>query len=125
MQLSTNFHLSEFACKDGSPVPEELIPNITKLAVNLQVLRDYIDEPLHINSGYRSPAHNARVGGKKNSYHLKGMAADITAKSFTPKKLASIIEKLIAEGKVKQGGVGIYKGFIHYDIRGKKSRWIG
>lgn len=123
MQLSTNFHLSEFACKDGSPVPEELIPNITKLAVNLQVLRDYIDEPLHINSAYRSPAHNARVGGKKNSYHLKGLAADITAKHYTPKKLASIIEKLIAEKKMKQGGIGIYIGFLHYDCRGTKARW--
>lgn len=123
MQLTTNFHLSEFACKDGSPVPEELIPNITKLAVNLQVLRDYIDEPLHINSGYRSPAHNARVGGKKNSYHLKGMAADITAKSYTPKKLAQIIEKLIAEGKVKFGGLGLYPGFCHVDLRKAKTRW--
>ena len=39
------------------------------------------------------------------------------------KSWESQIEKLIKEGKMKQGGIGIYKGFIHYDIRGTKARW--
>jgi uncharacterized protein YcbK (DUF882 family) len=123
MQLTTNFNLAEFACKDGTPVPKELIPNVELLAKNLQVLRDHLGEPIHINSGYRSPAHNAKVGGKKNSYHMKAMAADITCKSKTPKQLAAIIEKLIAGKKMKQGGIGIYPGFVHYDVRGAKARW--
>ena len=122
-QLTTNFNLAEFACKDGTPVPNDLIPNVELLAKNLQVLRDHLGEPIHINSGYRSPAHNAKVGGKKNSYHMKAMAADITCKSKTPKQLAAIIEKLIAAKKMKQGGIGIYPGFVHYDVRGSKARW--
>lgn len=123
MQLTSNFNLSEFACKDGTPVPNDLIPNVELLAKNLQVLRDHLGEPIHVNSGYRSPAHNDKVGGKKNSYHMKAMAADITCKSKTPKQLAAIIEKLIAAKKMKQGGIGIYAGFIHYDVRGSKARW--
>lgn len=123
MQLTKNFALSEFACKDGTPVPKALIPNVKLLAENLQVLRDYLGEPVHITSAYRTPPYNAKVGGKKNSYHLKAMAGDLTTKSKTPKQLAAIIEKLIAEKKMKQGGVGIYPGFVHYDVRGTKARW--
>lgn len=123
MKLTNNFSLAEFACKDGTPVPPELIPNVQLLANNLQVLRDHLGEPIHVNSGYRSPGYNAKVGGKKNSYHLKAMAGDLTCKSKTPKQLAAIIEKLIATRKMKQGGIGIYPGFVHYDVRGTKARW--
>jgi uncharacterized protein YcbK (DUF882 family) len=123
MQLTTNFNLAEFTCKDGTPVPNDLVTNVELLAKNLQVLRDHLGEPIHVNSGYRSPTHNEKVGGKKQSYHLKAMAADITCKSKTPKQLAAIIEKLIAERKMKQGGLGIYPGFVHYDVRRDKARW--
>jgi len=123
MQLSKNFALQEFACKDGTPVPEELTGNAKELADNLQVLRDEIGEPLHINSGYRTIAHNKTVGGKPNSQHLLAKAADITAKNYSPKQLAAKIEVLIKLGKMKQGGIGIYAGFVHYDIRGRKARW--
>lgn len=123
VQLATNFSLSEFTCKDGTPVPDEYMNNVRLLAVNLQVLRDYLGEPVRINSAYRSPAYNEKIGGAKSSYHMKAMAADITVKSKTPKQLAAIIEKLISEKKMKQGGLGIYAGFVHYDVRGRKARW--
>jgi uncharacterized protein YcbK (DUF882 family) len=123
MQLTKNFDLAEFACKDGTPVPKALLPNIQLLAANLQVLREYLGEPIHINSGYRTPTYNAKVGGKPNSYHMKAMAGDLTTKSKTPKQLAAIIEKLIAEKTMRQGGLGIYPGFVHYDVRGTKARW--
>lgn len=123
MKLTTNFSLSEFACNDGTAVPASLIPNVQELANNLQVLRDEIGEPLHVNSGYRTPTYNAKVGGKKASQHLKATAADITAKSYSPKQLAAVIERLIKAGKMQQGGIGIYPGFTHYDVRGTKARW--
>jgi len=122
-QLTKNFNLAEFACKDGTPVPDNLIPVVTELAKNLQVLRDDIGEALHLNSAYRTPAYNKKIGGVKDSQHPQGKAGDITAKSFTPKQLAARIEKLIKDGKMKQGGIGVYPGFVHYDIRGVKARW--
>lgn len=125
MKLTKNFWLHEFACHDGTPVPVRLMENVKALAANLQVLRDFLGEPIHINSAYRTPAHNRRVGGEPNSFHLKAMAADITIKSKTPVQLASVIEKLIASGKMKQGGLGLYKGFVHTDIRGERKRWRG
>ena len=124
MQLTKNFSLSEFDCKDGTKVPAQFIPNVQKLANNLQVLRDYLKVPVRITgSGYRTPSHNKKVGGAKNSQHLPAKAADINADGFTPVQLAKVIEKLIAEGKMNEGGIGIYKGFVHYDIRGTKARW--
>ena len=122
-KLTENFSLEEFNCKDGSDIPNELLPNVIELAKNLQVLRDYLGKPIHVNSGYRSPKYNAKVGGAKNSQHLKAKASDIVIKGMTPKEVAEAIEKLIAEGKMKQGGIGIYKTFTHYDIRGIKARW--
>lgn len=124
MKLTKNFSLSEFDCKDGTKVPANLIPNVQKLANNLQALRDYLKVPVKITgSGYRSPSHNAKVGGAKNSQHLTASASDINAEGLTTKQLADAIEKLILEGKMSQGGIGIYKTFVHYDIRGTKARW--
>lgn len=123
MQLTTNFNLSEFNCHDGTPVPEEYMDNVRLLAKNLQVLRDEIGEPIRVNSGYRTPEYNKRIGGASKSQHKLAKAADIVAKSYSPKQLAKIIERLIAAGKMKQGGLGIYPGFVHYDVRTKKARW--
>lgn len=124
MQLTENFHLSEFDCKDGTPVPDELLPNVKELAKNLQVIRDEIGQPLFISgSGYRTPEHNEKVGGAPKSQHLTASAADISSPGMSPKDLAAVIEELIIEDRVKQGGIGIYPGFVHYDIRGTRARW--
>jgi uncharacterized protein YcbK (DUF882 family) len=124
MQLTKNFTREEFDCKDGTKVPEIYIANAKKLAENLEVLRSEINEPVMITgSGYRTVSHNEKNGGAKNSQHLTASAADINAKNYTPKELAKVIEKLIKEDKMMQGGIGVYKGFVHYDIRGTKARW--
>lgn len=124
MNLTPNFTLKEFACKDGTPVPHEYLPNVTELAKNLQVLRDTLGVPVIITgSGYRTSAHNRKVKGATNSQHLYAKAADINADGYTPVQLAAVIEKLIAARKMKQGGIGIYRNFVHYDIRGRKTRW--
>lgn len=122
-KLTKNFSLQEFNSKCGRDIPNEILPNIIELAKNLQVLRDEVNKPISITSGYRSPEHNAKVKGAKNSQHIKGTAADIKVKGMTPKEVALVIEGLIESGKMKQGGIGIYRTWVHYDIRGKKARW--
>ena len=123
MQLTKNFHLHEFACNDGTPVPDELIPNVRKLAEQLQVLRDAIGEPLRINSAYRHKTYNERIGGKPNSQHLTASAADITVRSMSPRKLKGVVERLIKQKKLWFGGIGLYPGFLHVDIRTTMARW--
>ncbi|MDC6364709.1 MULTISPECIES: D-Ala-D-Ala carboxypeptidase family metallohydrolase [Flavobacteriaceae] len=123
MQLTKNFYKIEFESRDGATMPESVFQNVKQLAENLQIVRDILEEPININSGYRSEAHNTIVGGVKNSQHLLGKAADISMKNYTSKELAVIFENLIREGKIQQGGVGLYNGFVHYDIRGTRARW--
>ncbi len=122
-RLSKNFTLDEFASKDGTETPPDVLENLRELAKNLQVLRDELGKPIKINSGYRSPAHNKKIGGVRNSQHVKGKAADIVVTGLTPTQLAAVIFKLIEQKKMRQGGVGIYPNFVHYDTRGTKARW--
>jgi uncharacterized protein YcbK (DUF882 family) len=123
MQLTENFSLHEFDCNDGTPVPDALLGNVEALAGQLQILRNHLGERIMISSAYRHQAYNKKIGGKSNSYHLKAMAADITVKSRTPRQLKAIVEKLIEQKKLKFGGIGLYPGFLHVDIRRQAARW--
>lgn len=124
--LTKNFSLKEFSCKNGIWVPPEYMENVEELAENLQILRYFLNVSIHINSGYRTEDYNKKIGGSKNSQHLYAKAADIRVKTemFT-ECLYDIIEGLIRTGQMKQGGVGLYSNFVHYDIRGTKARWKG
>ena len=125
MKLEENFSLSEFRCKDGTDVPEELMDNVRFLAKNLQVLRDHIGKPIRIISGYRSPKYNRRIGGARRSQHMLAKAADIKISGMTPAEVKATIVQLIKEGKIKKGGIGLYRTFTHYDTRGWNARWRG
>jgi uncharacterized protein YcbK (DUF882 family) len=122
MKLTNNFNLNEFN-KHNFPLTETILRNIQELAKNLQVLRDEVKKPIKITSGYRNAEFNKKIGGASQSRHITGQAADLKIEGYTPKQVAAIIEKLIASGKMKQGGLGIYKTWIHYDIRLTKARW--
>jgi len=122
MKLTTNFSLNEFN-KRNYNVPTDVLRNLIELAKNLQVLRDEVKKPIKITSGYRPAELNAKVGGATKSRHITGQAADLKIEGYTPKQVAAIIEKLIAAGKMKQGGLVIYSTWIHYDVRGTAARW--
>jgi uncharacterized protein YcbK (DUF882 family) len=123
--MTKNFKIKEFECKGGCDMPLEVYENIIKLASQLQFLRDYTGRPITINSAYRCPEHNAKVGGSKTSQHLLGKAADITIQSLKPAEVFVLIEDLIDMGHMLQGGLGLYDTFVHYDIRKTKARWNG
>ena len=122
--ITANFSLNEFDSKDGAKMPEEVKKNIKQLAVNLQVIRDAAGCAIHINSAYRSPSHNKRIGGVSNSKHMFGLASDLTSRNHTPEELYQLIDELIDEGRISEGGLGLYKSFVHYDIRGTRARWV-
>jgi len=122
-QLTTNFHIDEFACKDGTAVPWNLVQNAQLHADNLQVIRDYVGQPLHINSGYRNPTYNNLKSDASESYHTKALATDLRAESITPKELFKVIQMLIEMKKIREGGLSVYPSFVHYDSRGFKARW--
>jgi uncharacterized protein YcbK (DUF882 family) len=123
MRLTENFNLTEFQSKDGSTFPKEVVENLSELAKNLQALRDHFGRSITITSGYRSPAHNVRIGGARDSFHVRGMATDIQISGVSPRLVYNAIELLIKSGKMKEGGLGLYNSWVHYDIRGRRIRW--
>jgi len=98
-QLTRNFSLheltkSETAVRndmDNTPGAAE-IANLTELAGKvLQPIRDHFQKGVHINSGFRHPDVNAKVGGSRTSDHCRGMAADLEVPSVPNPEVAAWI----------------------------------
>lgn len=113
--MSKNFKVKEFACNDGS----DTIYIDNQLVWYLQKIRDNYGKAVIINSAYRTSSYNKKVGGATNSYHIKGMAADIRINGVSPKTLAAYAKSIGIKG------VGTYKNFVHVDTRTYKSYWNG
>ena len=85
MQLTSNFSLAELVKSetalrhdmDNTPGETE-IENLKPLCEQvLQPVRNHFQTGVKVNSGFRHPEVNAKVGGSKTSDHCKGQAADI------------------------------------------------
>ena len=122
-----NFSGSELACNSGEecPYPDRL----RHLAWSLQQIREAFGKPVRVNSGYRSPSYNKKVGGVKNSQHVQALAADLAPSSGDAedlKRLTAVVHELAASGKIPNGGIGTYSTFVHYDMRPTgPARWKG
>jgi nicotinamidase-related amidase len=101
MQLSPNFSLAEMVKSetalrhdmDNTPGEAE-IENLKRLAEKvLQPVRDHYGKGVKVNSGFRHPEVNAKVGGSKTSDHCKGQAADIEIPGVANADLAEWITK--------------------------------
>jgi uncharacterized protein YcbK (DUF882 family) len=121
--MTKNFSINEFECKCGCKMPLDVLANIEKLAEELQVLREVVASPITINSAYRCSSHNKSIGGVKSSQHILGKASDIVISEHKPSDTYSLIEDLIKDNVMAEGGLGSYNTFTHYDIRGHKARW--
>ncbi len=113
-KMSKNFSREEFACQ-GVGCCGHSAPISSKLVDAVQKLRNIVGMPLRINSGFRCKTHNAKVGGVIDSPHCKGIAADVA----TPRGMTDVEFYNIACNieEFKNGGVGIYDGRIHVDVR--------
>ena len=71
----------------GNHPTKDIERNLIDLVDNvLDPLREAIGAPITVNSGYRSPILNMKVGGASTSQHTKGEAADITRGSRAQNK---------------------------------------
>lgn len=94
-----------------------LVPNL-RLAI--WSIETFFRKRVVVSSGYRDPWHNADVGGKDASYHMKCMAADIFIPGVDKSRLIAY-----AYRNPLIGGLGCYPGrsFIHIDVRSRPRGW--
>ena len=123
-RLAPDFQVRELRCRDGT----DTVMVDEALTVVLQCIREHFGKPVVITSGYRTAAHNAKVGGAKSSQHLLGRAADIRVQGVSVEDVAAYAESLMPDW----GGVGRYPvkagratGWVHVDTRADKARWRG
>jgi uncharacterized protein YcbK (DUF882 family) len=115
-----NFNPDEFRCKCCEIIGNE--HTARHLAWSLQYIRNIVG-PLKINSAYRCPKHNKKVGGGKSSQHLESAAADLVAQDVSPLRLQDTILGMMEHNTIPNGGLGRYDTFTHYDIRLTPARW--
>lgn len=115
--ISDHFRVNEFRCKDGTdPVCVD-----GELVAILELVRSKFGKPVLINSGYRTPAYNKKIGGAEFSQHMYGRAADILVKDVK----SEAVYNFLCEAFPKSCGFGLYRFFVHVDCRTSKSRWKG
>lgn len=119
--LTDNFTWGEFWSNSLSgkriEPPQEYYDNIFKVATELQKIRDIVDRPIRVNSGWRSVQWNKVIGGSSKSMHLTGEGADISC--YIP------IDQLVfyAGRETIFKGIGIANKFLHLDTRKKVTFW--
>lgn len=115
--LSPHFSTAEFA--DRRTGECKVNPRLINA---LETLRSLAGKPIHIDSGYRSPATNEAAGGVGHSQHMEGNAADISIEGLDTFQLYVLADQVLA---FQGGGIGIYPGsnFIHVDVRDGRARW--
>jgi len=100
MKLSPNFTLAELTNSeiaernnlDNTP-NEQAKANLVRLARFLEEVRRIVSRPVMVNSAYRSPEVNAKLGSKSTSQHCIGCAADIKVAGLTPDDVVKLIIK--------------------------------
>ncbi|MEL6554538.1 MAG: D-Ala-D-Ala carboxypeptidase family metallohydrolase [Cyanobacteria bacterium J06621_11] len=117
----SNFTWSELT-KGGSRIPVDagVTQRIVKLCQYMDKVRTFLgNRPIRINSGYRDPATNRRVGGARQSRHLYGDAVDFYVEG---ENVVETFQKL--KNYHTHGGLAVGNGFVHIDLRpGAPARW--
>ena len=132
-KLSEHFKLGEFTKSSSHPevynIPShEAIANLKRICTWLEVLRKRYGKPIIINSGYRSPQLNRKIGGVKNSNHLTGCAVDIRVTGMEQaKQYAEILREYADESHQDFDELLIEKNcygaiWLHFAVRPRENR---
>ena len=132
-KLSEHFTLGELTKSGSHPevynIPShEAIANLANLSKWLEVLRERAGTPIVINSGYRSPQLNRKIGGAPNSNHLTGCAVDIRVSGMEQLiRYAAILLDYADESKQDFDELLIEKNrygalWLHFAVRPKDNR---
>lgn len=121
MMRGPSKHLTwrELACKDGTGFPVLWVTRAYKLAAVFEAIRRACgDNPIVINSAYRTPTYNRKIGGARNSQHVEGRALDLRPPTgYSVDTFYRLIRSLAQTSVPEIRGIGKYKTFVHVDIR--------
>ena len=116
----------EMQCHDGWPYPAEYADRLAELRAMFNPLRERWGKPLYVTSGYRTPEHNRKVGGRPQSQHLQGRAVDMTVfnarewaklrvdsdgrhnAELNTDELAALALRMHRDGEIRIRGIGLY-----------------
>jgi uncharacterized protein YcbK (DUF882 family) len=104
--LTEHFSRKEFACQcncGSDRISAELVSK-------LEIVRLMYGKPMKVTSGIRCDTHNQNVGGRDDSAHLDGLAADISAKGCFER------DQLVGFLRTHFSRMGIARNFIHIDV---------
>lgn len=128
-------HLSwaELACHDGTEYPQHWrADRAVTLALTFESIRELLGgTPIVILSGYRTAAYNSRLeGAASKSQHVEGRALDLCHPQHEPREMFHAIMDAQRRGELPLlGGVGLYRTFVHVDVRpksiGRVALWAG
>ena len=138
-KLSPHFTLGEMTTSNHKEVynipSHEAIANLKRLCGWLEELRKRYnakygvgEEPIRINSGYRSPQLNRKIGGAATSNHLTGCAVDIKVSGMEQAlRYAVILLDYSDESKQEFDELLIEKNrygaiWVHFAVRPKENR---
>ena len=93
-----------------------------KLMDMCQAVREKLGIPLHVSSGYRCVKHNGEVGGVNGSYHIKGLAADLSCSQKALNIFLAVHELYIMGQLPELSYCTLYlsKNFVHIDYGNKR-----
>jgi len=120
LKLSEHFTLEELVYSDIAKKhsldnnPDKLtISNLTRLAELLENVRTLFNQPIRINSAYRSITVNSLLGSKPTSQHCLGCAADIRIDGLTPDQ---IVKKIIKSDIQYDQLIREFDSWVHISI---------
>jgi zinc D-Ala-D-Ala carboxypeptidase len=119
IRITQHFSLEEMTITQvrgvDNSMPERLYPNMLKTCDFMEGVRSLLgSKPIIVSSGYRSMLVNLKVGGDKNSDHMRALACDFICPSFgSPldivraiRKSGKLLDQCIFEGTWVHIGIG-------------------
>ena len=121
--LSAHFSLeealvSQTAARLGieNDPPLNVVLNMKKAALGMELVRQLLGQPIHVNSWYRSPELNKAVGGSPKSDHLTGFAIDFVCPTYgTPQ---AIVKAILASSIDFNQVIYEFNSWVHISFNG-------
>lgn len=106
----------------GQVIPQEFEANLAALLERLNKFRLMYGKPMVVTSGYRTPAHNKKIGGAKWSRHCVCMAADFADQNQDIKNWVKDNPNVLEDCDLYMEDPSVTPTWIHLDIMPRKTR---